>query len=65
MDGRPNWTAAMVTRLHVGEVLGVLREDRDFGPITKRFADDGPSPPFLGGRRRIEFRPSRRFAGAR
>ena len=26
MDGRPNWTAAMVTRLHVGEVLGVLRK---------------------------------------
>src|SRR5208283_1643042 len=25
-DGRPNWTAAMVTRLHVGEVLGVLRK---------------------------------------
>jgi hypothetical protein len=26
MNGRPNWTAAMVTRLHVGEVLGVLRK---------------------------------------
>ena len=60
-DGRPNWTAARVTRLYVGEVLGA--QDRDFGPTTKRFADDGPSPPLLGGRRRIEF-PSRRFAGA-
>ena len=26
----------MVTRLHVGEVHGVLREDGDFGPTTKR-----------------------------
>ncbi len=42
-----------------------LREDRDFGPTTKRFADDGPSAPFLGDSSSgFEFRPSRRFAGA-
>jgi hypothetical protein len=32
MDGRPTRTAAMVTRLHVGEVLGVLRKDPRFRP---------------------------------